>query len=110
MALLALQRADAGFDLDQAAAEGLGFDLPLLEAAVRQLPGDEAENRRILSTAVVLAVLQQRFAAERSMWSAVTRKSASWLTKTVKDRGLMLGGTAIETWAADYVQNNVRVI
>ncbi|MCX7031190.1 MAG: VIT and VWA domain-containing protein, partial [Spirochaetes bacterium] len=75
MALLSLQRADAGFDLDQATAKMLGFGLSLLEAAVSQLPGDAAENRRILSTAIVLAVLEQHFAAERSMWSAVTRKS-----------------------------------
>ncbi|MCX7031453.1 MAG: hypothetical protein NTU62_15220, partial [Spirochaetes bacterium] len=81
----------------------------LLEAAVSQLPGDAAENRRILSTAIVLAVLEQHFAAERSMWSAVTRKSKSWLAKTAKDRSLFLGGIPIAQWAADVVKYNVRV-
>jgi Ca-activated chloride channel family protein len=109
MALLSLQRADAGFDLDQAAARMLGFDLSLLETAASQLSSDPRENRRILSTAVVLAVLEQHFAAERSMWSAVTRKSRSWLAKTIKDRSLAIGGAPVEEWAAEFVKKNVRI-
>lgn len=107
MALLALQRADAGFELDEETADELGIDLDLLAQLIARLPGDAAENRRIVHTAIVFAVLEQRFAAEHSTWSAVTRKSASWLSKTVRDRGLALEGSTLEEWAADFVRDSV---
>lgn len=108
MAILALQRADAGFYLDAETASALGIDLALLEPLVARLTGDVDENRRIVHTAIVLAVLESRFAAERSSWSAVVRKSAFWLSKIARERGMSLDGSPLEIWAERFVRNASR--
>lgn len=108
MAILALQRADAGFDLDAETASALGIDLALLEPLVARLSGDVEENRRIVHTAIVLAVLESRFAAERGTWAAVVRKSASWLSKIARERGMSLDGSPLEIWAERFVRNASR--
>jgi hypothetical protein len=65
MALLSLQRVDGGFDLDDATLVRLGIKTVEIAKAVTGLPGEKQAALRVLHTAIVLAVLEARFADER---------------------------------------------
>jgi Ca-activated chloride channel homolog len=103
MALLALQRVDGGFDLDDATLTLLGLRAADLASLAERLPGDRATGLRILHTALVLEVLESRFADERETWFAVVRKSRTWLTQSTRTWGTVVVGRTVDEWAGETV-------
>jgi hypothetical protein len=101
MELLSLQRVDGGFDLDEAMLERLGIEPADVAAAAKAVPGDRNAARRALHTAIVLAVLETRFADERGTWFAAVRKSRTWLKKTAGGWGPVVNGKTLDQWAKE---------
>jgi hypothetical protein len=101
MALLSLQRVDGGFDLDDAMLAKLGIKPAEIAAAANDLPGDKKIALRALHTAIVMAVLEGRFADERETWFAATRKSRTWLKKATVGWAPVVGGNSIPGWAEE---------
>jgi hypothetical protein len=101
MALLSLQRVDSGFDLDSAMLGRLGIKPADIAAAVKALPGDRKAALRALHTAIVLAVLETRFADARDTWFAAVRKSRTWLKQAAGGWGPVVAGKTVEQWAKE---------
>jgi hypothetical protein len=101
MALLSLQRVDGGFDLDDVMLSRLGIEPAQLSVALAGLPGDPGRALRVLHTAVVLAVLEARFADARETWFAAVRKSRAWLQQVTDGWGQVMGGKSVSQWAKE---------
>ena len=101
MAILSLQRVDGGFDLDDAMLRRLGIQRAAIESALAGLPNDRKSALRVLHTAVVLAVLEERFADARDTWFAAVRKSRTWLKQATDGWGPTIGGTTVARWAKE---------
>ena len=68
-----------------------------------------ADRFLLLSTALLLKVLEIRFAAERSTWEGVTQKSRDWLAAAVDGTEPAVAGTALTAWAAAFVEEQVNL-
>jgi Ca-activated chloride channel family protein len=101
LALLSLQRVDGGFDLDDEMLRRLGIERHAIAAAMDGLAGDRAVALRVLHTAVVLAVLEARFADARETWFAAVRKSRTWLKRATDGWGQVVGGMSVAQWAKE---------
>jgi len=101
MAILSLQRVDGGFDLDDAMLRRLGVEPAKISAALAGLAGDPKMACRILHTAIVLAVLEARFADARDTWFAAVRKSRTWLKQATDGWGPAIGGKTVAQWAKE---------
>ncbi len=99
MELLSLQRVDGGFDLDDATLRKLGIEPARIAAAAKDLPGDRKTALRALHTAIVLAVLEARFADARDTWFAAVRKSRTWLKQAAGGWGPAIAGHTVDDWA-----------
>jgi hypothetical protein len=80
-----LQSADGSFTLEDALARLLGAaDAATLRAACAAMTAAAGKaDDGILATALVLAVLEARFAASRDSWALFAKRSSSWLRKAL---------------------------
>ena len=79
-ALVALQRADGSWDLDDAFARAVSIALGELEKALRDAAGEADATRRALATAIAVEWLEKQAAAERGEWDLLARKAMAWLS------------------------------
>ena len=77
--LVALQKADGSWDLDEELATVLGIPLATVEKALAGMPGDPALLRRACATALALFWLERSAADEEDEWSLLARKARAWL-------------------------------
>jgi Ca-activated chloride channel family protein len=77
--LVALQRADGSWDLDQPLADVLGVSLSELVAATRGAGGDANEVKRAWATALALVFLENHAASNRAEWELLAGKARRWL-------------------------------
>jgi hypothetical protein len=81
-----MQSADGSFALDDRLAHALGAanaaTLRAACASVTAAAGGTLDDRAI-ATALVLAVLEARFAASRDSWALFAKRSSSWLRKAL---------------------------
>jgi Ca-activated chloride channel family protein len=109
LSILALQRADGGLALDQIVSDMLGLDFGKLRKEGEKMEAKGGEDRfLLLSTAILLKVLEIQFAAERSTWEGVTQKSRDWLAAVVDGTDPAIAGTALTAWAAAFVEEQVN--
>jgi hypothetical protein len=78
--LVALQRADGSWELDDAFARAVSLKPRALDKAVRGATGDATTARRALATALALEWLDRHAAAERLEWELLARKATAWLS------------------------------
>jgi Ca-activated chloride channel family protein len=103
--LLATQRPGGGFYLDRGIARRLG-------ASHRKLRGfadwitmeSEGEPFPLLCTALVLAVLEIRFAEDETVWGAIVAKSRRWLAVETARLRPELNGQPLGEWVADFAR------
>jgi len=77
--LIALQRADGSWELDQALADVLGASLADLVAATAGASGETHEIRRAWATALALVFLENHAGAQRAEWQLLATKAQRWL-------------------------------
>ena len=109
MNLLSLQCATGGFDLDSKTAKEIGFSFSTLEQIAGNSPGDPDQNLRILSTAVILEILEVHFQSERFTWFGLVKKSKKWLSEILKSNPLRVEGEDVVKWAGKFVAGEVEV-
>ncbi len=107
--LLSLQRAGGGFEVGPHTLAALGIDEGKVEAAAALLPGALEENRLILHTAIILAVLSSRFSGYKPEWAAAVKKSVDLLHRLTKSWGPLLGGLTVTRWAKELVTSAAAV-
>jgi Ca-activated chloride channel family protein len=77
--LVALQRADGSWELDQALADVLGMPLKSLVAATQGATGKQDEVRRAWATSLALTFLDNHAASNRTEWELLAAKARRWL-------------------------------
>jgi hypothetical protein len=77
--LVALQKADGSWDLDEALATVLGVPLATIEQALAGKPFDPALFRRAGATALALLWLERSAADAKGEWRLLARKASAWL-------------------------------
>lgn len=93
--LVALQRADGSWELDDALAAVLGLPLATLEAPLAGATGDPAPLRSAWATALALAWLERNEGDARDEWLLLARKARAWLDATG------LGAPSGRPWAEE---------
>ena len=99
--ILDSQAPEGGFEIDDGLAEELGMDADEIRRAASALGGEA--SRRLVETAIVLALLEQRFAGRRSTWEPLTKKSRDWFERACRCFGAEIHGRPIGQWARDFV-------
>jgi hypothetical protein len=77
-ALVALQRFDGSWELDQAFADAVWMRLSTLEGALSGMSGDEATARRALATGMAIVWLEYNAIDARVEWELLAGKGAAW--------------------------------
>ena len=77
--LVALQKAEGSWDLDEELATVLGVPLATIEKALAGMPGDPALLRRAGATALALFWLERSAADAKDEWRLLARKARAWL-------------------------------
>jgi Ca-activated chloride channel family protein len=78
--LVALQRADGSWDLDEAFAQVVGIALSDLAARIAGVRGDAGEASRAWATALALAFLEREAVSNRDEWELLATKARRWLS------------------------------
>jgi hypothetical protein len=77
--VVALQRFDGSWELDQAFADAVWMRLSTLEGALAGMSGDEETARRALATAVAIVWLEYNAIDAKVEWELLADKGAAWL-------------------------------
>ena len=108
-ALLALQKAEGGFELDEACTQILGLSYPELRAYATRVRGKgRFDSWVLLSTIIVLRALETRFAGDSALWYDVTQKTRRWCEAEVQRVRPSIDGMALSDWSDDYIGNEGR--
>ena len=107
--ILALQRAEGGFEFNRGATGliGLSYD-DLRECAARMVEKDRSDRQVLLSTAIVLRILEMEFADARATWYDLTQKSRDWYEAEVRRVEPSVDGMSLSDWAEDCISKRER--
>jgi len=86
------------------------LDLPeLMKVATDMMVEVSVDKFLLLSTAILLKVLEIRFNSGKAIWEGVTEKSKNWLDDALKECKPTIYGENIMSWVEKYVWENVRI-
>ena len=111
--ILSLQRPGGGMKLDENAARVLGINFYEVGNAAGQVMVRIFAHKEwrpvdpfiLLSTAILILVLERYFSMERSTWEGVADKSKSWLNDIVRRGEPEVNGRDLMSWAERFVGN-----
>ena len=104
MNILSKQFSGGGFEIDDDLMKALGIPLSTVQRGVKSFHGAEGDLRGLLvGTALVLAVLEVRFADMVDQWGGLVVKSREWLKKQAAVQDLKVGRKGLVDWARDQV-------
>jgi hypothetical protein len=110
MHILSLQKAGAGIEMDDKLAVVLGLRLNQLQKTAElieiSMPVDKV---LLLSTAILLVILQLHFGNVSGMWTAVVRKSRDWLNDVMKRGNPRIRGIELLLWAREFVNSSISI-
>jgi Ca-activated chloride channel family protein len=102
--ILSLQLAEGGFKMNETVADLLKLSFDALKDAANHLEIKKTTDKFVLlSTAVVLTVLEDRFAKEEYFWRPVIRKSEAWLKAELAFAVPLVDGEGLTEWAKEFV-------
>jgi hypothetical protein len=99
--VIALQRADGSWELDEALLVACGFQreqLPVLEAFIPVAA--QQEGRRAMATAIAVTFLRRRAAADHAEWDLIARKAERYLDRVAVQPNR--GGTWLDAASTAY--------
>jgi len=104
LAILATQKAGGGMEITEEIAEQLNIDFDAFKNAVTNLnvENPSIDAHTLLSTAVLLHLLETRFAALSHMWSKVVKKSRKWLEKITDHHDVTVENKRLKDWIEDF--------
>jgi hypothetical protein len=103
--VLKQQQVAGGFLLDKCTAKLLGLDLKALtKLAGKITTSGEVDRLPLLSTAIVLHILETRYADRRGLWEGLLKKSVAWLRDQLARTNPVLEGRKLKAWVADFLQ------
>jgi len=102
--ILASQQAGGGFAIDITLADTLGLSFANLQSIAQKIKTKGKSNNWILlSTAIILYVLEKEFSKQRSSWDNVIQKSKKWFEIEVVRVKPSVEGEPLSKWVKKYV-------
>jgi hypothetical protein len=106
MQILSLQRSGGGIELEQPICSVLDVEFEVLKRLAVELEVNVPVDKfLLLSTAIVLRVLELHFQEDRALWANVVKKSAEWLKDIVERGRPNIDGQELMSWAERFVRN-----
>ena len=103
--ILSRQKAGGGIELEMEVSKALGFDLEEINKTADLIKGPLRASRFLLvSTALLLSVLELRFASERNTWEGAVKKSRDWLGGLLRRGEPKLLEVPLTEWARAYAE------
>ena len=104
--ILSLQKAEGGMKMDKPVARKLHLDFQNLKNISHDIKTEKGVDRfLLLTTAVLLRILEIDFGDQRQTWEGVVMKSRKWLMEMVVDAKPTLEDQALLAWVEDAVKN-----
>ena len=108
--ILSLQQADGGMMLNKEITREIGMDFDdLMDTAQDIKVNVEVDKFLLLSTAIILQILEMQFSSEFGTWSGIVQKSKDWMAGMLRDGNPRLNGIDLKDWAEDFVLKNVLI-
>jgi hypothetical protein len=105
MSILSLQKAEGGLELDEKAKPIFGIDVGEIRRISEEIEtGEDIDKFLLLSTAILLRILEIKFAFQRDAWESVVEKSKLWLKSTIKESRPKLYRKDLIIWVEEYVR------
>jgi len=106
LSILALQKADGGLELSPEVASLLNLEIKEIRSLAKEIEvKKETDTFLLLSTAILIRILETRYAAARSIWEGVVRKSRRWLADAIAHSKPTLHGKDLETWIEEFLRD-----
>jgi len=103
--ILTCQEWSGGLALDAGLAALLGLNLEEIEEKAAEIQNVGSEDPwLVISSAILLNVLEICFGGERDQWVGVTRKTSDWMRYVIAVENPLLDGMPIMAWAEHYVR------
>jgi hypothetical protein len=121
LAILSLQRAEGGLELNEEVSEILGIEHGEIRARSHEITFEmELEKFRrfldmgidsflLFSTAILLRTLEIHFLSERETWAKIVKKSEDWMMDLMHEGRPRIHGRDLMNWTEEFVRNNVRL-
>jgi Ca-activated chloride channel family protein len=108
--IFSLQDAEGSFNLTPTVAGLLGIKIADLKAAAKKIKADsEVDGFRVLSTAVILKVLEAHFPAQMARYGGLVKKSRQWLSGQIDSAAPRIGRQALMDWVKAFVEKKVQI-
>lgn len=107
IAILASQSVEGGFELDESRTRIIGLSYTdLRDCAKRIVAQGQIDSWILLSTIIVLRILEKEFSSMIAIWYDVTQKSRDWYQHQVFMCKPLLDGRDLQEWVDDYIARN----
>lgn len=110
MEILSLQRATGGLELTAEVSQLLRIDFQEIGDLASAMEISMGESKfLVLSTALLLLVLELHFLEEETTWRGVVQKSHDWLEEIIKKGKPRIQGRDLKDWGEEYLKKNIRI-
>jgi len=104
--ILSRQKAAGGMEMDQSIADALGIDFHDFTNLSRRIKtGAPVDRFLLLSTGVLLYILEKYFKDQRLQWEQVVLKSREWLSRVVHETRPVLEEKPLAEWVEQTMDN-----
>jgi Ca-activated chloride channel family protein len=111
LAILSLQKADGGFNLDRPIAKLLRMDFDKIRIAAFDISVSIIADKFILlTTAILLEVLEIYFKELEEMWRGLAVKSQNWLDSCYQVGRPSIYGKDFKSWVKRYVRDEINPV
>jgi Ca-activated chloride channel family protein len=108
--ILSLQQAEGGLMLNKEISREIGMDFDNLMDTAQDIEVNvEVDKFLLLSTAIILQILEMQFSSEFGTWSGIVQKSKDWMAGILLDGKLRLNGIDLMDWAEEFVLTNISI-
>ncbi len=108
--ILSLQKAEGGMEFNDQLIMALDIDYEELIKIASHIEVDmEVDRYLLLSTAILLQILEVYFPRESILWKNIVEKSRNWLTHVLTTTKPKIEGRDIISWAEEYVRENIDI-
>jgi Ca-activated chloride channel family protein len=107
MNILSLQRVEGGFEIDEGLCEEIGVTVAELKKLSRKIKTTEkADGFILLSTAILLQLLNRYFIDREGTWKSIVEKTEKWFMRELSRTEPRIDGIPLGEWAVQFVSTH----
>jgi hypothetical protein len=104
---LSLQKAGDGFEIDDYFAQVLGSSVKELKKVAKQMDAKGGEDKYvILSTSIMLAILDRDFPGQKGYCEHMIEKSRRW---ALRSSASIINGITLSEWTATFLKGVMKI-